>query len=878
MKSTSRKHRVSPGVESLEGRALMAAPVLDAIPLDTGAVNLTLPALKSRLVPLTATDADGDTLSYSVTSSNPNIKAQVLTGGTFLKMTYAGYGDLTFRLLPEFAPETSRIMGGLAADGKFDGLTLHRIIAGFVIQGGDPTGTGSGSLLSYKYGDEFHPDALFTGRGQLAMANSGEDTNGSQFFVTVGQPRHLDFKHTIFGQLVRGFSVLDQLNLGPQGTVITSATLIQDPTDAILVVNATGAGSSTLTVTANDGRGGTSSRSVNVATFTDSTNNKAILYANGPTATSPGVPISPFAAIDLEGNPFTVTATVTDNPAHATVQFANNLLTVTPEPGYVGEIHVQAKVSQGAPATVIDTKTFTVYAQALESQGVNQTVNEGAAINGTVATFTSAIPFTAANFKATINWGDGSAPTAGVVQAAAGGPAGSYVVIGSKTYNRFGSRGVSIAISDLTTGFTTNAQATANVVDAPLIATFIPHSPEPGTGEFNGAVAVFADANPMSVPSDLSATIAWGDGNNSNGIVLRLPDGSYAVFASKVYGALGAFDVTVTINSLGGASATANGKLTVLNRAPTITQLPELTADEGSNVSLDLASGSGDPDPGQTLTYSLSQGGPALATIEAATGRFQWTAGGSDETFTVVATDSGTPQLQASRSFTIKVRGVAPTVDAGSSITISQFDTIARSGQFTDTGGGPWTATVDYGDGSGRQPLPLSADKTFALGHTYATAGSFTASIEVTDATGMKGTATVPVVVTAVPVVRFISATFRRQKKAIIGFDLRLDGAIDAITAANVTNYSIVSAGRDRKFGTRDDIVTRLRAASPGADGRTIQLSTLKKLVLSRPMQLRANGLKDTFGRLLDGDRDGNPGGIFAATIAKARLTILGKK
>ena len=83
-----------------------------------------------------------------------------------------------------------------------------------------------------------------------------------------------------------------------------------------------------------------------------------------------------------------------------------------------------------------------------------------------------------------------------------------------------------------------------------------------------------------------------------------------------------------------------------------------------------------------------------------------------------------------------------------------------------------------------------------------------------------------------------------------------------------------MAAGKDKKFGTRDDIVTRLRSASPGANGRTIRLTTLKKLVPAGALQLRATGLKDSLGRLLDGDHDGNPGGTFTATIGKVGVTI----
>ena len=102
----------------------------------------------------------------------------------------------------------SRRSRGLVEANFYDNLTFHRVVPDFVIQGGDPPGDGTGGP-GFQFDDEFHPDAIFTGDAQLAMANSGKDTNGSQFFVTIGPQRHLDFNHTIFGQLVRGRDVLD---------------------------------------------------------------------------------------------------------------------------------------------------------------------------------------------------------------------------------------------------------------------------------------------------------------------------------------------------------------------------------------------------------------------------------------------------------------------------------------------------------------------------------------------------------------------------------------------------------------------------------------------------------------------------------------------
>jgi peptidyl-prolyl cis-trans isomerase A (cyclophilin A) len=135
-------------------------------------------------------------------------------------------GTIVVRLFPDHAPKTVRNFVELAGGGKqwtdpgtgqattarlYDGTIFHRVIPDFMIQGGDPLGTGRGGP-GYKFGDEIHPDLAFDRPYLLAMANAGPGTNGSQFFITTVPTPWLNGKHTIFGEVIDGADVVDQIS------------------------------------------------------------------------------------------------------------------------------------------------------------------------------------------------------------------------------------------------------------------------------------------------------------------------------------------------------------------------------------------------------------------------------------------------------------------------------------------------------------------------------------------------------------------------------------------------------------------------------------------------------------------------------------------
>jgi cyclophilin family peptidyl-prolyl cis-trans isomerase len=119
-------------------------------------------------------------------------------------------GDIVLNLFPDVAPMTVNSFVFLAEDGWFNGVRFHRVLPGFMAQGGDPSGSGMGGP-GYAFKNETSPDVIFDRKGLLAMANSGPDTNGSQFFITYASTPHLDGSYTIFGEVLEGMDVVESL-------------------------------------------------------------------------------------------------------------------------------------------------------------------------------------------------------------------------------------------------------------------------------------------------------------------------------------------------------------------------------------------------------------------------------------------------------------------------------------------------------------------------------------------------------------------------------------------------------------------------------------------------------------------------------------------
>lgn len=128
-----------------------------------------------------------------------------------LKITiHTDKGDIEATLFADKAPMTCANFVNLAQHGYYDGVAFHRVVDRFMIQGGDPTGTGRGGP-GYKFADEFHPELRHTKPGIFSMANAGPGTNGSQFFITMAPTPFLDNRHSVFGEVTSGQDVVDSI-------------------------------------------------------------------------------------------------------------------------------------------------------------------------------------------------------------------------------------------------------------------------------------------------------------------------------------------------------------------------------------------------------------------------------------------------------------------------------------------------------------------------------------------------------------------------------------------------------------------------------------------------------------------------------------------
>jgi peptidylprolyl isomerase len=490
---------------------LSIAGLLSAAPVIAPIGNVTVPAGKSLIIPITATVTNGRPLTYTITGSTNAMAIVMHTNDPFWKLnvvqacapntpgafqtlfrgglvTVTNVGDLTFMLFPEYAPNTVSIFQGLLDSGFYNTNTIfHRVVNGFVIQGGDPLTNGTGGLV-FQYNDEFNPQAIFSGNGQLALANAGKNMDGSQFFVTEAPYRNGDFIYTLFGQLVRGFNVLTNIENTPvdansrplANEIITQASMVPDTADTVVTLVATNVAGVTnlVTVIADDGAGGRATNTFAAISVTD-TNSNSQPFFFGNTVTNLVAPVNTAVtnvlnALELDGEPLywfifdgnaastnaslfylttnSVLKSLTYNVTNSSGQFQ---FYVKPPANFSGQVAYTLVVSSSSlwleysqfgislPYYFL-TYYFTFGDTPINTQpSVLPPQLPGTFTNLLLATFTNGVAGSAVtNFTSYIQWGDDSI-TAGVITTNA---ARMKEVLGSHTYTNSGIYPIAITI------------------------------------------------------------------------------------------------------------------------------------------------------------------------------------------------------------------------------------------------------------------------------------------------------------------------------------------------------------------------------------------------------------------------------------------------
>lgn len=348
--------------------------------------NVTVMAGAPLYIPLNGFSVTGSNLTFSATSSNPSVLTTGISNtNRSIRINVAGYGDMTFELFEDKAGDVTSQIIALINANKYDGTIFHRVINGFVIQGGDPNGNGSNDEGQPEFDDQFHVDLQHTSAGLLSMAKAGDDTNTSQFFITDTATRFLDFNHSIFGRLTSGDSVREAIsnvavnnsteNRPLTNVVMSNVEVFLDQETGVLMLKApegvTGTSNVTVTVTDAEGKTFNQTFAVTVAADTSNSPNSPPFLGpvTNPTTTSGTAVNVQLTSTDVENgavfyaiNPNNVN--MGTQPYTATINNTTGLLTVTPNAGFVGSFDIIVGVRQNPTISTIsdqwDTQTITV--------------------------------------------------------------------------------------------------------------------------------------------------------------------------------------------------------------------------------------------------------------------------------------------------------------------------------------------------------------------------------------------------------------------------------------------------------------------------------------------------------------------------------------
>jgi hypothetical protein len=617
-------------------------------------------------------------------------------------------------------------------------------------------------------------------------------------------------------------------------------------------------GSQTLWVSGTHSYANTGTDSFTV-TITNSSGTS--VSANG-TATvsnisSAGQPLSP-----TEGQSFTGTVAIfsDSNPAvtlgnlSATINWGDGTTsraTIQTDPGgngydvvgthtyaNYGTYKVTSAISDGLGGTANTSATATVSDAALTATAATVNPIAGASFTGTVATFTDADPNGAmGDYTATIDWGDGITTTATIV--ADPNVAGEFDVNGTHIYQAVGTYSLNVQIADVG-GSTVTASSEADVADATILPTQVTVAPVEGT-QFTGVVATFTDPNRYLTAASFTATIDWGDGDQSSSTIAGGANGTYTVSGTETYPEYGTYPIQVTISDTGGGSATDNSVANVADAPLTAASPPIVSATQGADYNGTVVSFS-DENPNAeasdfTATIVWGDGTSSSGSVSdngnggfGVSGDHTYEIVGH-ETVGVTVTDAGGSTLTLTNTATV---AAAPVSAQGQSVQATQgtsfSGTVAVLNDSDPEGSASeLTATIDWGDGTSSTGTividPTGFEQFDVTGsHTYSAPGSYpivvTASNDggtptVATSTASVGSSnTVPTQLVANAASKFNTATIGSSDTNTASFDLGV-GSLGLVAPVGVGNSSYPTANTATMgVGTNLAVPTNITSSS----------------------------------------------------------------
>lgn len=741
----TKRRRAGVPAETLEPRRVLHGPELGPL------ADVTVGNGAPLHIALDAFDDEGQNVHYEVSSDNSNLET-VMSSSTnrYWQIEVAGFGTMTFQLFEDLAPRTTARIIELTNEGFYNGLSFHRVINNFMIQGGDPLGTGTGGSDLGNFDDEFNLDLQHTSSGLLSFAKSGDDTNNSQFFITDVPTRHLDFNHSIFGFLVSGDSVRDAINSTPTSTgdkpvnkvVITSARIIENHEDGVLRLKANASsGTANVTVRAIDSAGDTTTRTFKVTLQADTANappfigNVAAPIVIGPDRQTVTVDIPIFDAegdkpnlLIISGDPSQVKVEVDSTTPAMNGQRATARVTMTAINNTVGgifELFVNAQQLQGGSQSNSDLQRIPLIVAPLGPKLTLVGEDTGAAGDGVTKDTTLEFELTdvlelaeitlydndtvigtfTAGKDADLEYNESTTQRITVTAPLSEGPHVFTVTQRTRKDAIVNYKDVTTPVSPRSNAVSAWVYTNAPLLEAPSGSQFV----APGV-PFTTDLGSDREGVPGTVYSLVKSPIGMVV-NASTGVIQWTP----------LTQAFGTETVTVRVTD-GAGNATERSFDLRVNRAPTFDTITRPAIGEGAAESFHITANDPDVAVGDVLSYTLTGVVPEGAVIDAQTGVFSWTPserqGGVTHTFNVRVVDQA--GAEATTSFTIRVdeTNVAPIfqpvgdqfVSAGATVSLNivaeDADIPINTVTYSLKSGSPAGATINAQTGAFRFVVP----------------------------------------------------------------------------------------------------------------------------------------------------------------------------